>query len=353
MSRKSIFARIGQSVLVIWATFTLAFILLSALPSDAVAARYDNPNLGLTPEQLAEIREVYGADEPLISRYFSALTGFLTGDFGYSVATGTAVSEMLANAIPSTMALALSAFVVGAILAFGIAVLSTFGPMAWLRSLSRSLPSVMVSVPTFWIGIILIQVFSFGLGWVPVIGANSVQSLVLPVITLAIAISAPLAQVLMRSIDEVMDMPFVQVVRAKGASGAWLLWRNVLRNAFLPVLTMAGLTFGELIGGSVVTEAVFARHGIGALTVDAVADRDTSVLLAIVVLAAVVFVLINLVVDLLYPVLDVRLRERRTAVNSAAQPSTAQPSATSSSAHAAGASRNASEPHEKGEQKCS
>lgn len=111
---------------------------------------------------------------------------------------------------------------------------------------------------------------------------------------------------------------------------------------------MAGLTFGELIGGSVVTEAVFARHGIGALTVDAVADRDTSVLLAIVVLAAVVFVLINLVVDLLYPVLDVRLRERRTAVNSAAQPS-----ATSSSAHAAGASRNASEPHEKGEQKCS
>ncbi|MDK4235239.1 ABC transporter permease [Corynebacterium propinquum] len=337
MSSKAILARIGQAALVIWATFTLAFILLSTLPSDAVAARYDNPNLGLTPEQLADIHEVYGADEPVVSRYFSALTGFLSGDFGYSVASGTAVSEMLANAIPSTLALAALAFLVGAILAFAVAVLSTFGPMTWLRSVSRSLPSVMVSVPTFWIGIILIQVFSFGLGWVPVIGANPAQSLVLPVITLAIAISAPLAQVLMRSIDEVMDMPFVKVVRAKGASGAWLLWRNVLRNAFLPVLTMAGLTFGELIGGSVVTEAVFARHGIGALTVDAVADRDTSVLLAIVVLAATVFVLINLVVDLLYPVLDVRLRQRRTTTGSATSSATA---------------REASESHEREEQTC-
>ena len=174
----------------------------------------------------------------------------------------------------------------------------------------------------------MIQIFSFGLGWVPVIGASDAQSLILPVITLAIFVAAPLAQVLLRSIDEVMDMSFVQVVRAKGASGAWLLWRNVLRNALLPALTMAGLTFGELVGGSVVTEAVFARHGIGALTVDAVANRDTSVLLAIVVLAAAVFVLINLIVDLLYPVLDVRLREHETASSSATAATTADTTAT-------------------------
>ena len=310
MSLKTIALRIGQALLVIWATFTLSFVLLAALPGDAVASRYDNPNLGLNAEQLATIREVYGADEPILSRYFSALGGFLTGDFGFSVATGTAVSEMLADALPSTLALAAFAFLVGVALAFLVAIVSTFGPFSWLRSFFRSLPSVMVSLPTFWIGIILIQIFSFGLGWVPVIGASDAQSLILPVITLAIFVAAPLAQVLLRSIDEVMDMSFVQVVRAKGASGAWLLWRNVLRNALLPALTMAGLTFGELVGGSVVTEAVFARHGIGALTVDAVANRDTSVLLAIVVLAATVFVLINLIVDLLYPVLDVRLRER-------------------------------------------
>ena len=330
MSLKTIALRIGQAVLVIWATFTLSFILLAALPGDAVATRYDNPNLGLNAEQLAAIREVYGADEPLLSRYFSALGGFLTGDFGFSVATGTAVSEMLADALPSTLALAVFAFLVGVVLAFLVAIVSTFGPFSWLRSFFRSLPSVMVSLPTFWIGIILIQIFSFGLGWVPVIGASDAQSLILPVITLAIFVAAPLAQVLLRSIDEVMDMSFVQVVRAKGASGAWLLWRNVLRNALLPALTMAGLTFGELVGGSVVTEAVFARHGIGALTVDAVANRDTSVLLAIVVRAAAVFVLINLLVDLLYPVLDVRLREREheTASSSATAATTADTTAT-------------------------
>ncbi len=328
MSLKTIALRIGQAVLVIWATFTLSFILLAALPGDAVATRYDNPNLGLNAEQLAAIREVYGADEPILSRYFSALGGFLTGDFGFSVATGTAVSEMLADALPSTLALAVFAFLVGVVLAFVVAIVSTFGPFSWLRSFFRSLPSVMVSLPTFWIGIILIQIFSFGLGWVPVIGANDAQNLILPVITLGIFVAAPLAQVLLRSIDEVMDMSFVQVVRAKGASDAWLLWRNVLRNALLPALTMAGLTFGELVGGSVVTEAVFARHGIGALTVDAVASRDTSVLLAIVVLAAAVFVLINLIVDLLYPVLDVRLREREAAPSSATAATTADTTAT-------------------------
>lgn len=310
MSFKAIALRIGQALVVIWATFTVAFILLTALPGDAVASRYDNPTLGLTPEQLATIREVYGADEPLITRYFHALSGFITGDFGFSVATGTPVADMLADALPSTLALALLAFLLGVVLAFLIAIAATFGPASWLRGVFRSVPSVLVSAPTFWVGIILIQVFSFALGWVPVIGATTAQGLVLPVITLALFVSAPLAQVLMRSIDEVMEMSFVQVVRAKGASEAWLLWRNVVRNATLPALTMAGLTFGELVGGSVVTEAVFARHGIGALTVDAVANRDTSVLLAIVVLAATVFVLINLVVDLLYPVLDVRLRTR-------------------------------------------
>lgn len=310
MSPTSIVLRIGQAIVVIWATFTVAFILLTALPGDAVASRYDNPNLGLTPEQLATIREVYGADEPLVNRYMNALGGFITGDFGFSVATGTPVADMLADALPSTLALALLAFLFGVVLAFVIAIAATFGPLVWLRGFFRGLPSVLVSAPTFWVGIILIQVFSFALGWVPVIGASTAQGLVLPVITLGLFVSAPLAQVLMRSIDEVMDMSFVQVVRAKGASEAWLLWRNVLRNAILPALTMAGLTFGELVGGSVVTEAVFARHGIGALTVDAVANRDTSVLLAIVVLAAAIFVLINLVVDLLYPVLDVRLRDR-------------------------------------------
>jgi peptide/nickel transport system permease protein len=189
-----------------------------------------------------------------------------------------------------------------------IAFTATYGAGGVLRRVFRGIPPLFVSLPVFWIGIILIQIFSFRLGLVPVIGADPVQALILPVITLAIPIAAPLSQVLMRSIDEVREQPFVAVVRARGASTSWLLWRNVARNALLPTLTMAGLLFGELVGGAVVTETVFARAGIGQLTAQAVANRDTPVLLAVVVISTVAFVGINLIVDLLFPVLDARLR---------------------------------------------
>lgn len=309
MTRAYLLRRIGQALIVIWATFTLAFILLTVLPSDAVAARYADPALGLTEAQLAEIRAVYGADEPAISRYFSALGGFLTGNLGYSVASGTPVAQLLAETLPATATLALSAFVIGVVLAFVIAVFGNFGPV---RSFFQALPPLMVSVPTFWVGIILIQIFSFQLGIVPVIGGTDLENLVLPAVTLAITVAAPLAQVLLRSIDDVLGQPFITAVRSRGAGNWWILTRNVLRNAMLPALTMAGILFGELIGGSVVTEAVFGRTGIGSITIDAVTDRDMSVLLAVVSLAAAVFVLINLLVDLLYPVLDTRLRKKAT-----------------------------------------
>ena len=198
-------------------------------------------------------------------------------------------------------------------IAVALAFLSTLAPFAWLRQALRALPGLFISVPVFWLGIVLIQVFSFRLRLVPVIGADPAQGLILPVLTLAIPISAPLAQILVRSIDEVQLSPFVAVVRAKGASPSRVLWRDVARNALLPTLTIAGVLFGELIGGAVVTETVFGRPGIGRLTEQAVANQDIAVLQAIVILAALVFVLVNLVVDLLYPVLDPRLKRKAVA----------------------------------------
>ncbi|MGW9113865.1 ABC transporter permease [Microbacterium sp. NPDC055683] len=300
--------RAGQAVLVLVLAYTAAYVLLAALPGDAVLARYGNPDLGLTPEQLEAIRVAYGADQPLIVRYLDSAAAFLRGDFGYSVQSGAAVSDLIAANLPDTLVLAVSGLAVAIFLAVVIAFTATYGKGTWLRRLFRTIPPFFVSLPVFWIGIILIQIFSFQLRLVPTIGASELQSLILPVATLAIPIAAPLAQVLMRSIDEVRDQPFVTVVRARGASTSWLLWRNVARNALLPTLTMAGLLFGELVGGAVVTEAVFARNGIGQITAQAVANRDTPVLLAVVLITTVTFVVINLVVDLLYPVLDARLR---------------------------------------------
>lgn len=313
MTTAQILRRIGQAVVVLLVTFVLAFILLSALPGDAVSARYASPDLGLSPAQLQDIRESYGADQPLIVQFFLALGGFLTGDFGYSVQYGTPVATMIAEAFPGTLTLAVLAFSLAVILALGIAILATLDRFAGLRAFFNALPPFFVSLPSFWLGIMLIQVVSFRLGWVPVIGASTGQALILPTITLAIPIAAPLAQVLIRSIEEVKNQPFIAAVRARGASEMWVFFRNVLRNALLPTLTMAGILFGELVGGAVVTETVFGRAGIGAMTVNAVANRDTPVMLAIVVIAAAIYVLINLIVDLLYPVLDARLRHRERA----------------------------------------
>lgn len=304
--------RAGQALLVLVLAYTVAFVLLAALPGDAVLARYGNPDLGLTPDQLAEIRSAYGVDQPLIVRYVDSALSFLRGDFGYSVQSGASVADLIGANLPSTITLAVSALVLAVFLAVIIAFTATYGGFRWLRQFFRNLPPVFISLPVFWLGIVLIQIFSFRLRLVPTLGATEFQALILPVLTLSVPIAAPLAQVLMRSLDEVREQPFVTVVRARGASTSWLLWRNVARNALLPTLTMAGLLFGELVGGAVVTETVFGRNGIGPITAQAVADRDTPVLLAIVVISTVTFVVINFIVDLLYPVLDARLRTTTT-----------------------------------------
>lgn len=300
--------RAGQALLVLAIAFTLASVLLAILPGDAIMARYANPELALSPDQIEAIRVQSGADRGWFVQYLTTLAGFVTGDFGYSVASGAAVSDLFAAAVPATLALAAAGLAAAVLAAVAIALLATFGRQRWLRAVFAAVPSLFTSVPAFWLGIVLIQVFSFQLGWVSVVDPSPAEALVLPALTLMVPLSAPLAQVLIRSIDEVRAQPFVRVTRAKGASDGWLLIHAIARNAALPALTMAGLTFGELVGGAVVTETVFGRTGIGQLTSQAVANRDNPVLLAVVVVSTAAFVLVNLAIDLLYPVIDVRLR---------------------------------------------
>lgn len=303
-----LYGRIGQALLVLWAAFTASFVLLQALPGDAVMIKFLNPDMGLGPKEIADIRASYGADIPVWERYIHTLWNFLGGDFGYSMQAGVPVSQGLATNLPPTLRLATLGFLVALALAVGLSFLSNATRFGWLRNAIQSLPSLFISVPVFWLGIMLIQVFSFRLGLIPVINPGKWQGLVLPTLTLAIPISAPLAQILMRNIDQVLTQPFVTVARAKGATRNWVLWKHVARNAVLPTLTIAGILFGELLAGAVVTEAVFGLNGLGSLTQQAVGNQDTAVLQAIVVISAAAFVVINLAVDLLYPVLDPRLR---------------------------------------------
>lgn len=308
--------RAGQAAIVLIAAFTATFFLLQLLPGDAILIKFSDPSLGLSPAQLDDIRAAYGTDVPWGEQYVHAGLGFLAGDFGYSTQYGTPVRTMLAEALPATLLLAALGLLVAVLLAVLIAALSTLAPFAWLRDGLRQVPGLFVAVPVFWLGILLIQVFSFGLGWVPIVGADPVSGLILPVLTLAVPISAPLAQVLVRSIDRVQAQPFVTVVRAKGAPPAWVLTRSVARNAAVPTLTIAGVLFGELVGGAVVTETVFGRTGIGRLTEQAVANQDIPVLQGVVLLSALGFVVISFAVDLATPLIDPRQRRSARAARS-------------------------------------
>jgi peptide/nickel transport system permease protein len=291
--------RVLQALLVLWIAYTATFFLLSVLPGDGIMIKFENPDMGLSASEIESVRAYYGVDDPTIIQYVHALIGTLQGDLGYSIQNAIPVRDRLATA-----------FVVAVLLAAVFALLSVTARFGWLRRLIQSIPSVLVSLPSFWVGLILIQVFSFQLGWIPMINPAPLQAIVLPVITLAIPISAPLAQIFLRSLEQAQDRPFVQVVQAKGGTRWWLLSRHTAKNALLPTLTMAGLIFADILAGSVVVETVFGRPGIGRLMSDAVASQDLPVIQAVVIIAAALFVAVNLIVDLLYPVLDPRLRRR-------------------------------------------
>ncbi|AEM40905.1 ABC transporter permease [Ketogulonicigenium vulgare] len=303
--------RIGQAVAVLWAAFTVAFILLQMMPGDAVLIRFLGSDFGLSPEQIAQLRVVYGADAPVWQQYLATLGNALFGNFGFSVVSGTPVSQEILTNLPPTLRLAGISFAVAVLLALGTALLATLPRFHWLRDLFQALPGLMISVPVFWLAIVLIQIFSFKLGWVSVINPGPVERMILPIIAIAVPISAPLAQILIRNIDQVSTSGFVPVARAKGASRSFAILRHVIPNALLPTLTIAGVLFGELVAGAVVTETVFGLNGLGRLAERSVRFQDAAVLQAVVLIAAAGFVIVNLIVDLLYPILDPRLRAGR------------------------------------------
>ena len=197
-----------------------------------------------------------------------------------------------------------------------IVTVATSGRSRWPRRLSAAIELVVVSTPSFWLGIMLLTVFSFRLGWLPVSDSGDLRSLILPVVTLALPISAVLTQVMRESLLGVLEQPFALTARARGLPERTVRSRHALRHAVLPAMTLAGWFTGTLLGGAVIVENVFARSGVGRVTLQAVSDRDLPVVQGVVALSAVLFVVIAMLIELLYVVVDPRLR-RRTGVRAA------------------------------------
>lgn len=308
--------RVVQAVLVLWAAYTLSFLLLSALPGNAISNRINAPDSGLTPEGGKVLLHYYGLDQPLWEQYLRALGRALHGELGLSLSNAQPVRTLLGDALPSTLRLTALALVSGVLLAGAVALLINYGPGAWLRNLVAGVPALFASVPTFVVGILALQYLSFRAHLVPPVDDGSFRALVAPAVTLGLVIAAPLSQVFSASIRTTRRQPFVHVLHAKGAGEGYIFRKDVFRNSSLPVLTLLGLAFGELIAGSVVTESVYARQGIGKLIVDAVSTQDLPVVQGVVLLSTVAYVVVNLVVDLAYPFIDPRILDRTAGVAS-------------------------------------
>lgn len=309
-----ILRRVGQGVFVLWAEFTIAFFVLYLLPSDPaalIAAGGGEADL-VDPALLDELRARHGLDRPVIVQYGDALWHAVRGDFGASYLNGSAATSLVAQALPETLkltGLALAVAVVGGTL---LAVASVFPRARALRQVLSALPPLGVALPTFFVGLLLLQWLSFRVPVFPAIGNEGGVSLVLPAVTLAVPAGAQLAQVLSRSLRGSLGEPYVETAWAKGAGRLRVFLAHALRNAVIPAFTVLGIMVGGLLGGAVVTETVFSRVGLGRLTVQSVNQQDVPVVLAIVVFSALVFVVVTLVVDLIYPLLDPRIESRRS-----------------------------------------
>lgn len=304
-----VFKRTLHALGVLWATFTAAFLLLYVLPGDAALSKLNlgAGGSGFSAEALDKMRAEMGLDQSVFVQYLRALAAALHGDFGASVQTGQGALQMFAQAVPETLKLAALALVFGLVLGIGLSLLTAYVRSSRLRHLLQTLPVVGASMPSFWIGLVLLQIFSFQLRWLPGMGNEGLANLVLPAFVLAIPTTALVAQILSRSLGAALTSSYIATAQGRGASRARLIFGHAFRNSIIPVVTALGMTTGQLIAGSVVVETVFSRSGIGLLTVKAVLFQDTPIVLVAVLFAATVFVTVNLIVDVLYPLIDPRI----------------------------------------------
>nr|WP_210271538.1 ABC transporter permease [Rhizobium sp. RM] len=300
--------RFGQAVIVILLAYVFTFVVVSILPGDPITSVLRNPQNGFTEEEIAEIIAAQGLDKPIVVQLWNSLSGFLTGDLGVSMRSNRPVSTLIAEVLPSTLILAGAGLAVALILAMAVAYGTRFVPKRYGQGLLRGFPSLFLSVPNFVIGLILIHVFGFQIGLFRVINPDSFWATLFAAIALGIPVSAQIAEVLIANLDKEAEQEYATVARSRGIGQARLFAKHLLKPASLPVVTVIALTVGELLGGSLITETVFGRTGVGSLVQRSVSTQDLPVLQAVVSLGAVVFVLVNLIADLLYPLLDPRVK---------------------------------------------
>lgn len=299
-----LFNRLGQSVLVLFGVSLLIFFSLH-LTGDPAALMMPP---GSSQQEIDTFRHSMGFDRPLLWQYGHYLSGVLQGDFGESLRYSQPVLALIGERLPATALLAVSALVWSSLLGLLLGIVSALRPHSIWDLLCRLVAFSGQAVPVFWLGLLMILFFSLHLQWLPASGYGSVAALIMPAFSLGAFYMSAVARLTRASLLEVLQQDYIRTARAKGLSQWRIVVRHGLRNALIPVVTVQGMYFASLLGGALVTEIIFAWPGIGRLAIQAIQNRDFPLVQAIVLLAALVFVVINLLIDLLYLVLNPRIR---------------------------------------------
>ena len=306
--------RIAQLGIVLLLVSVAVFSIMHALPGDPVQLMLSGAESGsVTPERQEQLREEMGLNDPLYVQYGRFLRGAVTADLGTSVRLRAPVLDLILDRLGSTLALSLGGILFAVVIGVTTGVMAALKQGSWIDGFSRVLAYAGVSLPLFWLGLLLILVFAFWLPWFPPAGSEGLRSLVLPSLSLGLLSAGVIARLTRASLLEVLVEDYVRAAWAKGLPKRIVYLRHALRNAFLPVLTILGLQFGAMLAGAVVTETVFSRPGLGRLVVSAILWKDYPLVQGIVLFMATAYVLVNLLVDLLAAWLDPRIRDATPA----------------------------------------
>ena len=297
--------RLVLTIPVLLGVATLVFSLIHLVPGDPAQAMLGD---GASPQDIVELRTSLGLDRPLLEQYVTFLRHAITGDLGLSFRTGQPVTAMIVERLPATAELAIAAMVVAVVIALPLGIVAAVwrGTVADYGAMTFALAGV--SIPNFWLGPLLAIVFAVELGWLPVSGRGTLVHLVLPAVSLGLALAAILARMTRASLlDELREL-YVRAARARGVSRVAAVTMHALRNSLVPLLTIVALQFGAVLTGAVITETIFAWPGIGRLLIQSIGFRDYPMVQGCILLIAVTYVTVNLVTDLMYGVLDPRIR---------------------------------------------
>ena len=306
---KFIFNRALQAVPVIMCVLTISFMLMVVLPGDPVLSmigeRYDENTVEL-------MRKKLNLDKPLIERMGIFMGDVLRGDLGHSFITGRSVTKEILDKFPNTLILAVAAMTVAVLIGISLGMVASLVPGSWIDKTIMVLALTGVSAPVFWTGLIFVLVFGVYLGWLPPTGYGGVEYLILPAFTLGLRSAAQITRLTRSAMMDTLSQDYIRTARSKELPWWKILLKHALPNSLIPVLTVIGTDFGSYLSGAVLTESIFGWPGLGRLTLEAILKRDLPIIQGTVLFMALMFICVNLIVDILYGIIDPRIRAERS-----------------------------------------